>query len=487
MSFNCLTRSASGALLALALLLPAADIASAAGDADSTDAPRAPQRLVLAVDGVPHDLFAKMQARGLFAGFRPVARMVSTFPSLSDVSFSAIGGNPRPQGYQVMRFDAATNQVVGNTLMSLSGKAHSNLPADSADHSSVHRMIGYLASYHMSLHDLRQIRRQLLASDKTTFLAYLEGSDAVLHVEGERGATRLLVQLDRYLAQLQAEVRARTGRELLIDLVSDHGSTLRKGRNVDLGAQLRSCGLQRSPRIDRPDQVAYSLAGIIGSVAINAQPAAVATVAHCLAGTDGVELTLFDRGDRITVLSADGGEADVSPAPGSTEKSYVYAVRRGDPLRLLHGQVTPVTRTFAEAALFQDTLDAHFPDPLQRIWRAFHGAVQEPTPILLSLADGREAGFRSVRALAQLRGRAGTHGSLTRSASLGILTSNWRDVSDVDSWQAHESLFGAQTLTAMQQRTLRWQRLGQADSARIQGSGVGNLHPHGRVVARPVP
>ncbi len=249
MPFKHLTRVATIVLVELALLSSASTVCAAAasaagnaGETSNTGVQQLPVRLVLAVDGVPHDLFAKLQARGLFANFRPVARMVSTFPSLSDVSFSAIGGNQPPQGYQVMRFDAATNQVVGNTLMSLSGKAHSNLPADSAHHSSVHRMIGYLASYHMSLHDLRQIRKQVLASDKQTFLAYLEGSDAVLHVEGERGATRLLVQLDRYLTQLQADVRARTGRELLIDLVSDHGSTLRKGRNVDLGAQLRSCG-----------------------------------------------------------------------------------------------------------------------------------------------------------------------------------------------------------------------------------------------------
>ncbi|MGH8134882.1 MAG: hypothetical protein ACRER4_00940, partial [Steroidobacteraceae bacterium] len=101
-----------------------------------------------------------------------------------------------------------------------------------------------------------------------------------------------------------------------------------------------------------------------------------------------------------------------------------------------------------EVSLFHDSLDDAYPDPLRRLWHAFHGAVREPSPILLSLSDGREAGYRSVRALAWLRGRAGTHGSMTQSASLGVFTSNWRDVDDVDSWSAHDALFGSATMDA---------------------------------------
>jgi len=97
------------------------------------------------------------------------------------------------------------------------------------------------------------------------------------------------------------------------------------------------------------------------------------------------------------------------------------------------------------------TLDAPRPDPLRRLWWAFHGDVKEPSPILVSLADGYEAGNAQVRALAKLRGRAGTHGSMTRLASLGVFASNWRDVQDVDAHGANGALFGAGTVTAMRQ------------------------------------
>jgi hypothetical protein len=86
---------------------------------------------------------------------------------------------------------------------------------------------------------------------------------------------------------------------------------------------------------------------------------------------------------------------------------------------------------------------------LRRLWWAFHGDVKEPSPILVSLADGYEAGNTEVRALAGIRGRAGTHGSMTRLASLGVFASNWRDVDDVDARGANDALFGAGTVTAM--------------------------------------
>ncbi len=415
-----------------------------------------PQRLVLAVDGIPYGLLAELQSQGHFASFRPVARMVAPFPSLSDVSFAAIGGSEPPEGYQVMRFDPSQNRVVGNTLFSLSSKAHPNLPADSSNHSSWHRMVGYVAAYHVALTDMRRIGDEVLGSHKATFVAYLEQSDAVLHVEGRKGAIKFLLQLEQFLADLQIQVHERTGRELLVDIVSDHGSTLVKGRNVALDKQLRSCGYQRSRQIERADQVAYSLAGIIGSVAVTARPERIDDVARCLARVDGVDLVAVNRGDRVAILSAAGGEAEIWPTMGGSSEAFTYQNLRGDPLGLLGGTNAPATQSFDQAALFRASLDSDYPDSLHRIWRAFHGAVREPSPILLSLSDGREAGYGWVRAFALLRGRAGTHGSLTKSASLGVLTSNWRDVEDVDSWQAHDALFGPATMNAARLRSVGW-------------------------------
>jgi hypothetical protein len=373
--------------------------------------------------------------------------MVSTFPSLSDVAFAAIGGGEPPDGYQVMRFDAGQNKVVGNTIGSLSSKAHPHLATDSKNYSSLHRMIGYMAAYHMALSSMRRIGKDVLRSKKQTYVAYLEESDALLHIQGRPGAEKFLLQLDAFLIDLQSQARARTGRELLVDIVSDHGSTMTKGEVVPIEQVLRDCGFRRRDRIVDAHDAAYSLAGIIGSVAITTLPGSAEEAARCLAAADGVDLVAIDRGDVVGVRTADG-EAEIRPA-GDGAEAYEYRTLQGDPLHLAATTTAGATNRFDEATMFAQTLDAARPDPLRRLWQAFHGDVKQPSPILVSLADGREAGNAEVRTLARIRGRAGTHGSMTRLASLGILASNWREVDDVDTRGANESLFGATTLSAM--------------------------------------
>lgn len=446
-----------------------ASSAAAAGERTPGVSPDGvPHRLVLAVDGIPYGVFIDLQNRGHFAGFRPAARMVSTFPSLSDVSFAAIGGGPVPNGYQNMRFDVEQNKVVGNTLGSLSSRLHPNLAADSAPHNSLHRMFGYMAAYHVSLHDMRDIGRDVLASPKLTYVAYLEETDAVLHVEGRQGAERFLLKLEVFLQDLQAKVQQRTGRELMVDIVSDHGSTMVKGDVVPMAKVLAACGFTRRNSLKNPHDVAYTLAGIIGSVAITVAPEYADEVARCLAPVEGVDLVAVERGDAVGVLSADA-EAEVRLVDAAAE-IYDYRSLRGDPLALLEQGAGE--RRFDQASNFLETNDAARPDPLRRLWRAFHGAVKEPSQVLVSLKDGYEAGNNGVRALARIRGRAGTHGSMTRLASLGILVSNWRDVQDVDSWLAYDALFSTQVQADVRQKVSARMALvtppTYADTARAQ-------------------
>src|SRR6185295_9596485 len=172
-----------------------------------------------------------------------------------------------PTGYQRMHFDPVKNKTVGNNVGSLADSVHTNIYADSRDYSSMHRMIGYMAAYHYALSDLRDIGEEFNASHKQTFVAYLEQSDQLVHISGRPGAERLLRQLDGFLKDMQAQVRARTGRDLLIDIVSDHGSTMSKGQIVPIAQELQRCGYRRNNRMTHANDVAYSLAGIIGSVA----------------------------------------------------------------------------------------------------------------------------------------------------------------------------------------------------------------------------
>jgi hypothetical protein len=427
-------------LLAAVVLGSPATTKAAELEAVSTDG--LPRRLVLALDGIPFDVFTEVQQRGHFTEFVPARRMVAPFPSLTDVSFSTIAGSGPPVGFQAMHFDPERNRVVGNSLRSMSGAAHRHLPANTKPRSWIGRALGYLTPYRSALRQLRGMRRDFLASDRETFVAYVEATDWLLHVEGRTRADRFLVELDAALAALQQEVVVRTGRRLMVDIVSDHGSTAGAGRPARLSRALQHCGLRRARRLGAPDAVAYTQAGIIGSVAISCDPTRSEQVARCLLAEEGVDLTAFTRDGAVVALSRNG-EAEIRLVPAGTE-TYSYRPIQGDPLRLqepMSGGADGGTIVAPATTWFRRTRDAPYPDPASRLWFAFHGAVRKPPEVLVSLADRWESANRWVRAVARLRGRHGTHGSLTRAASLGMITSNWRNVDDTDAEGAHELLF----------------------------------------------
>jgi hypothetical protein len=188
--------------------------------------------------------------------------------------------------------------------------------------------------------------------------------------------------------------------------------------------------------------VAFALPGIVGSMAISVRPPVLEEAANCLAPLAGVDLVAVNRGDVVGVVSADG-EAEIRQL-GTAPERYGYRALRGDPLGLLalsagEGE----SREFDQATLFALTRDGERPDPLRRLWRSFHGEVGSPASLLLSLDDGFEVGNPALRFATKLRGgHAGTHGSLTRLSSLGVLASNWRDTTDANTTAASQLLFG---------------------------------------------
>ena len=400
-----------------------------------------PRRLVLALDGIPYDVFVQLQAEGHFAAFRPASRMVSTFPALSDVAFAQIEGSTPPSGYQTRHFDPAQGKMVGNNVDALSERAHPKIASDASSHSVGHRVYGYVAPMRVARSELHQIGEEMLASRKDVFVAYLGTSDAVLHLHGREGARAFLLEVDAYLQKLQARVRERSGRELKIDLVSDHGSTMMASKVVPVKQAFEACGFRRNMKMQGERDVAFALPGIVASMAISVRPSVLEEAAACLAKLEGVDLVAVNRGEAVGVLGPDG-EAEVRQL-GNAPERYGYRALRGDPLGLLAlAQGEGNEREFDQAALFALTRDGERPDVLRRLWRAFHGEVGKPSSLLLSLRDGYEVGNPALRFATKLRGgHAGTHGSLTRLSSLGVIASNWRDTADVNTTMASALLF----------------------------------------------
>ncbi|HEY5907310.1 MAG TPA: hypothetical protein VIZ31_04660, partial [Vicinamibacteria bacterium] len=61
---------------------------------------RPAQTVVIAIDAVPHAVFARLQQQGLFREFFPAARMLAPFPSLTNVGYAAILKTAPALGYE---------------------------------------------------------------------------------------------------------------------------------------------------------------------------------------------------------------------------------------------------------------------------------------------------------------------------------------------------------------------------------------------------
>ncbi|HEY8226457.1 MAG TPA: hypothetical protein VIG25_14350, partial [Pyrinomonadaceae bacterium] len=57
-----------------------------------------PRRLLLCLDGVPHELIQSAQHRGLFEFFNAPTRLLSPFPTMTNVALSAMLGASPPAG-----------------------------------------------------------------------------------------------------------------------------------------------------------------------------------------------------------------------------------------------------------------------------------------------------------------------------------------------------------------------------------------------------
>ena len=136
----------------------------------------------------------------------------------------------------------------------------------------------------------------------------------------------------------------------------------------------------------------------------------------------GVDLATYMEGDGVLVRSRDG-EALVRAGAGG----YSYECRRGDPLALsaLLARLAAAGKVDADGfvddrALFDATVTHKYPDPLQRVHRAFFGIVENVPDVLVSLEPQWHSGSASLDAFVT---NASTHGDLGYASSVTFIMS----------------------------------------------------------------
>lgn len=403
-------RAGHGHVTALAFADPLAAQPAARLDLDQLPASDVPH-LLIALDGVPFELVDELWQAGRFRLFRPPSRVICAFPSMTDLALADIFQTEPCGSFQAPRFDRCQNRLVSGNAAYLSGQNSPWASRMSWRGSAWWDVLVYLDPQTVFNRELNRIAHKFAAIDEGEFFTYSVGT-AGLGTRGGRAAiVAYLETVDDFCERI---VHDRRGR-VKITLLADHGHNLVPGRRVSFDPLLRAHGLRPAPSLRGPDDVVTVSYGLVTYAEFYTHDPR--RLRDALLKHEDVAFVCFPDGP-VVVVSGRQGTAHIRAA----QHGLAYDVLDGDPLELgniLHGlraagQVAP-DGSIDPAALFDATVTHTFPDPLQRIWRAFHDLVDSPPDLIANLRAGACHGSAFFHAM--IGNVASTHGALDRRDS----------------------------------------------------------------------
>lgn len=410
-----------------------------------------PQRLVIALDGISYrdmkalqegvaetNIWGTVVRRQAFTaeeGYFPVSRMVSTFPSTSDVAWTDIFGNRPLPGYQRTYYSVAANSEV--SINGLTSTVEHERQMDWQCENDFARSMGYIYSVHTFLYELRELSKTFWTSTNSIYYIYIRSSDDAQHMD--RDILSMLSIMDNDLQKMRARYRAQEGRDLQILILSDHGHNhAGRGERVQVVPFLENAGYRVRSSIHGPKDVVLPTSGIEDWVEVHNAPSETATLAETLThlkGADLVTARLPEPTNCFLVLNPKNERAIIRWNPA--KNSFKYEPEIGDPLNY-QPLVNALARRgkldadgFATADDWMDeTMTNHYPLALQRIVRGLTRVTLNPATILISLDNHYVNAGWLVNTGSRFESCGSTHGALDDINSLGIVLSNFTPTHD---------------------------------------------------------
>jgi hypothetical protein len=413
-----------------------------------------PKRLVICLDGISYRDMKALQAgvtykdthgfqfhrQGFHQGYFPVSRLISTFPSTSDVAWTDIFGDRPLPGYQRTYFSEGANSE-----MSVNGITTS-MEHEKQMHWEVEngflRTLGYVYPSHTYQYELHELIRNFLKAGNAgdNYYAYIRTPDDAQHLS--RDVFALLCALDEKLQDLRTLYQAREGHDLEILILSDHGNNhAGVGQRLEIRTFLEKAGYRITKSIVNPKDVVLPTAGIESWVEIHNSPVETESLMQLLPHLKGVDILTAkspDQANRFLVMNSKGERAIIEWNPA--KNAFRYSTETGDPINYL-----PVVEAlsqknrldadgFATAdAWMAETLTHRYPLALERIVRAHTRATLNPATILISLDNHYVNSGWLVKKGSECVTFGGTHGALDDLNSDGILLSSFAPTRDTSS------------------------------------------------------
>jgi hypothetical protein len=371
---------------------------------------------IIALDGVPFELVQQLYDEGLFRLFYRPSRIISCFPSMTDLTFWKIFGGKQPLSYQAPYFDREKNCLISGNDVYLSGQAADWSKKLDYRCSFNWDAIAYLIPQMVFEHELQGMKEIF---DKTqpgnTTMAYSVATAGLGTRGGREAILKYLRTIDQFCEQLVYERRGR----VKITLLADHGQNMAGRERVTFKEVLEDAGYRLKDKIESPKDVVSIEFGLITYADFYTDDPA--GVAQTILRDPAAELACYPRGNAVIVETLNA-KAEITEDGGR----FRYTCESGDPLALngilenLRKQSKIDDRGFIDDhAFFTATVTHIYPDALRRIWLAFHGIVAKPADLIVCLRDGWVHGSEFFNVM--IGGATSTHGSINRVNSTAFV------------------------------------------------------------------
>ncbi len=416
-----------------------------------------PRRLLLGLDGVPFDVIEMAKARGLFDQFREPSRLLSPFPTMTNIALSTMFRATPPPGYESLYFDQAAGEMRGGISKYIGRRTPDKIPSSYMDELDYQEplpfeFLVYVAPEKVCMADFNRFKERFRQAPRDRdYFAFLKATDGLLHL---RGAEKLLHML-RSLDEILRELSKWCGDETEIMLFSDHGMNLQENQRTPLQTHLRRAGFQmtntlfeKSVRHKLPGKarvkngVAIPAFGLCGYAALYCADEDVTRgVADAVVDLEGVDFAIHCESAKTVLLKSARGMARIHRVPHEHESEsgnehlcvrYRYEQVAGDPLHLapfeqqlrIEGLIDSEGYACADAWSVQ-TAEHNYPDALANVF----GAVQDmrvlhTADVLISFEDGYYFGAYAFSRFAPRL--LATHGNALRASTNAFLMSTHR-------------------------------------------------------------
>ena len=396
--------------------------------AEQEGGPGAARHVIICVDGVGFSTIQKMRAEGRFKSFGEPSRMISPFPTLTNLAMTDIlepAGASETPGYEDNYFDAGANKLRGGVFDRLRGDRFvKGTFRELFDYhpSAIKSGLGYAAppvsTYFEALSDLVRLRQKAKKARGPVFLGYTGATDSLAHLGGEAMLRDFLSKLDESITDIIRESRG----PVTVTVFSDHGNHFRKYRRTDLKGPLRRAGFKFGKNLKAESSVVFPQFGLIGCALLFTKEENERRLAETASKVKGVEFVSFEKQGVVHVLDRDG-EATIE----RRGERFRYQISSGDPLKLKQvlDDLTKRGKADAEgfasdADWFDATREHQMPDAVRRVFDGTRGEVGNPANVIVSFEDGYYSGSNTLDLFAFLKA---THGNLGREQSFGFLMS----------------------------------------------------------------